>query len=141
MDPPSMIITTVRAFLRPLPSIIFSPNSLSNRWISHIEKAKEKTAQMGEVSDAAPCPLHGREELDETENDHHIFGRDREEEIDVDETVREEPTEGQKYSIDCSGGSNHGDKLIWSKNDRTDTSTDSAEEKVSQELSRSPIAF
>jgi hypothetical protein len=137
-----MVITSAsRASLRPLPFVIFTSNFLSDRGVGHIGKAEEKTAQMGEVSNAAPCPLHGREELDETENDHHIFGRDREEEIDVDETVREEPTEGQKYSIDCSGGSNHGDKLIWSKNDRTDTSTDSAEEKVSQELSRSPIAF
>jgi hypothetical protein len=136
-----MIVTTVRASLRPLSSVVFAANSLSDGWIGHIEKAEEKAAQMGEVSNAAPCPLHGREELDETENDHHIFGRDREEEIDVDETVREEPTEGQKYSIDCSGGSNHRDKLIWSKNDRTDSSTDSAEEKVSQELSRSPMAF
>ena len=136
-----MIITSVRASLRPLPFVIFAPNSLSDRWIGHIEKAEEKTAQMGEVSDAAPCPLHGREEFDETENDHHIFGRDREEEIDVDETIREEPTKGQKYSIDRSRGSNHRDELIWSKDDRTDTSTDSAEEKVSQEFSRSPIAF
>ena len=127
-----MIITpAVRAFLRPLPFIIFTADFLPDGWIGHIEKAEEKAAQMGEVSDATPCPLHGREELDETENDHHIFCRDGEEEVDVDGPIGEEPAKGEEYSIDCSGGSNHRDELIRSKDDRTDTGADSAEEKIS----------
>ena len=136
-----IIVPVIGSSLRPFSFVIFSPNSLSNRRIGHIEKTEEKATQMGEVSDAAPCPLSGREEFNKAENDHHIFSGDREEEVDVDETVREEPTKGQKYSIDPSGGSNHRDKLVRSKDNRTYTSTDSAEEKVSQELSRSPIAF
>jgi hypothetical protein len=126
-----IIIPIIWPSLRPLPPIIFSPNSLSDRRISHMEKAEEKTAQMGEVGDTPSCPFHGGKELNQTENNHHIFSRDRKEEVDVDETIREEPTKGQEYSIDCSRSSNYGDKLIRSKDDRTDTRTDSTEEKVS----------
>jgi hypothetical protein len=131
MDPPSMIITTVRAFLRPLPSIIFSPNSLSNRWISHIEKAEEKTAQMGKMSNATSCALGGREEFNQTEYDDHVFGRNGKEKIDVNRPIRKEPAESEEYSIDCSGGSNNQNVLMSKKDYGENTSTNSAEEKVS----------
>ncbi len=78
-----IVIPVSRAFLRPLPFVIFTTNFLPDRWISHIEETEEKTTQMGEVGNATPCSLHGREEFNETEDDHHVFGRDGEEEIDV----------------------------------------------------------
>ena len=136
-----IIILASRAFLRPLSPIIFSANALSDRRIGHIEKTEEKTTQVGEVSDAASCPLYGREELDQTENDHHILSGDREEEVDVNETIWEEPTKGQEYSIDRSRSSNHRDELMRGEDDRTDASPNSAEEKVSQEFPRPPITF
>ncbi len=119
--------------MRPLPSIIFSPNSLSDGWIGHIEKAEEKTAQMGEVRDTPSRSFHRRKEFNKTKDDDKVFGGDREEKVDVDETIGKKPTEGEKYSIDGSRCSNHRDALIhiWSKENGADTSTDSAEEKVS----------
>jgi hypothetical protein len=134
-----MIIAPVSgAPLRPLPFIIFPPNFEPNRWIGHIDQTEEKAAQMGEVSDTAPCSLHRREEFNESKNNNKVFGWNGKEEIDIDETIREEPTEGQKDSIDRSGGANDRNKLVWSENNCTDTGTDSAEEKVSQELPRPP---
>jgi len=54
----SMIVSsTTRAPLAPFSSVIFAANSLSDRWVGHIEKAEEKATQMSEVSDAASCTL------------------------------------------------------------------------------------
>jgi hypothetical protein len=133
-----IIVAIPGASLRPLPFIIFTPNFESNFRIDHIEQTDEKASQMGEMSNTAPCSLHGREEFDEAKDDYHILGGNGEEKVDVDEAIREEPAEGQKDSIDCSRGPNDRDELIGGENDRTDTGSDSAEEKVSQELPRPP---
>jgi len=89
-----IIIPTPRAFLGPLPFIIFPANFLPDYWIGHIEKSEEKTAEVGEMGDASSCTFGGGEEGDEAEDDHHIFGRYGEKEIDVDGTVRKEPAKG-----------------------------------------------
>ncbi len=139
-----MIVTPVAgASLRPLSPVVFTPNSLSDGWIGHVEKAEEKAAQMGKVSNAASRSFHRGKKFDKAKDNDKVFSGDGEEEIDQDGAVGEEPGKGEKYSIYCPGGSNHGDALIdlWSKENRADTGTDSTEEKVSEKSSRSPITF
>ena len=77
-----IVIFVFRAFWGPLPFVIFTTNFLPDCWIGHIEDAEDETPQMGEVRDASPRSLYGREEFDETEDDHKVFGRNGEEEID-----------------------------------------------------------
>ncbi len=86
---------------------------------------------MGEVGDPSSRSLHGREEFDETEDDHEVFGGYREEEIDVDQSIGKEPTEGKKDPVDGSGGSNDRHELIGRKDHGAESGTDSTEEKVS----------
>jgi hypothetical protein len=127
---PLMItVSTARALLRPFPFIIFTPNFLSDHWISHIKKPEDKATQMGEMRNTPSCSFHGREEFDEAENDDKVFSGNGEKEVDVDEPIWKEPTVGEKYSIDGSGSSNHRDAMIeiGSKQNGTDTGTDSAE--------------
>lgn len=78
----------------PLAFVVFTTNLLPDQRIGHIEKSEEKTAEVGEMGDASPRTFGGGEEGDEAEDDHHIFGRYGEEEIDVDGTVRKEPAKG-----------------------------------------------
>ena len=67
---------------------------------------------MGEVGNAAPCSSpRGIDELDEAIKDNKIFGRDGKEEVDIDGSIREEPSIGQKESVDRSGGSDDRDEL------------------------------
>jgi hypothetical protein len=77
-----VVIPVIRTFLRPPPFVIFPANFLSDHWINHIEKAKDQTPQVGQVSNTAPCPRPGSVKFEEAEDNHHVFGRDREEEID-----------------------------------------------------------
>ena len=77
-----IVIFVSRAFLGPLSFVIFTTNILPDHRVSHIEDAKDKTPQMGEVCNASPGSLHRGEEFDETEDDHKVFGRYGEEEID-----------------------------------------------------------
>jgi hypothetical protein len=70
-EKPLMVIVPVaRASLRPLTLIIFAANFLPNIGIGHVDKTEEKTTQMGEVSDAASCPCHGRIKFEEAIDDH-----------------------------------------------------------------------
>ncbi len=82
--------------LRPLPLVVFTSNFLPDCWISHIEKPKEDATQMGEMGNTTSCALGGREELNQPEDDDHIFGRDGKKKIDVNRTIRKEPTEGKE---------------------------------------------
>ena len=107
-----IIVTTPRASLRPLSSVIISANFLLDRWKDHIKKAKNKAPKMGQVSDATSCALHRGEEFDQTEDDDHIFSRDGEDEIDVNETIGEKPTVSKKNTIDCTRSSDHRNKLV-----------------------------
>jgi hypothetical protein len=136
-----IIVLAVRPPLGPLLLIIITAKFLPDHRVEHIKKAEEKTAQMGEMCDAAPCSLHGGEEFDEAENDHKVFSRDGEEKVDIDESVWEKPTEGEKDSIDGPGGTNYGNELIWSKNNSTNSCSDSAEEEIKKESLGSPVVF
>jgi hypothetical protein len=98
--------------------------------MGHIEKAEEKAAQVGEMSNTSSCPLSGREEFDEAENDNHIFGRDGEEEVDIDEPIWEEPAESQEDSVDCSRSPNDRNELVWGENHGTDACSNSTEKEV-----------
>ena len=124
-----VIVLTAGASLRPLPFIIFSAKFLTDRWIGHIEQAKEKTAEMGKVGDAPSHSLYRRKEFDEAENDDKVFGRNGEQKVKVDGSIGKEPAKSKKYSIDSSGSSNHWDalKLVGSKENGTDTRTDATE--------------
>jgi hypothetical protein len=51
---------------------------------------------MGEMSNATSCALGGREEFNQPEDDHHVFGRNGKEKIDVNRPIREEPPESEK---------------------------------------------
>jgi len=126
-----IVIFVSRAFLRPSPLVIFTANFFPDCWISHIEDAEDETTQMGEVRDASPRSLHGREEFDETEDDYKVLGGYWEEEIDVDQSIGKEPPKGEKDSVDGSGGSNDRHELIGRKDHGADARTDSAIEKVS----------
>ena len=136
-----IIILAIRPSLGPLPLIIFTAKSLPDRRIRHIEEAENKTTQMGEVCDTTPCSLHGGEEFDEAENDDKVFGRNGKQKVDVDEAIGKEPTKGEKHSIDGSGGTDYGDELIWSKNNSTNSCSDSTEEEIKKESFRSPVTF
>ncbi len=136
-----VIVPIARAFLVPLSSKIFAANLLSKIGVNHVDKAEEKATQMSEVSDATSCSFHGRIKFKEAIDDHQVFSRNREEKVDIDEPIWEEPSIGQEDSIDRSGGSDHRNELVGRKNDGTNPRPDPAEEKIEQEFSRSPIAF
>jgi hypothetical protein len=123
--------------------VIFSADFLPDRWHGHIEETEKQTTQMRDMSDASSASLHRGEKFDKTVEDHHILSGNREEKIEVDEPVWEKPAEGQKDSIDCSGGTNDRDSLIQirSKEDCADARTDAAEKKIPQEFLRSPVIF
>ena len=91
-----VIVPITRSSLRPLPLVVGAANFLADHRVCHIDKAEEKTTQVGEVRDTPAGSLYGREEFNKAENNDEIFGRDREEEVDVDETVWEKPTVGKK---------------------------------------------
>jgi hypothetical protein len=126
-----IIIPVVGSLLRPFPSIISSPDFLSNRWIGHIEKAEKKAAQMGEMSNPTPCSFGGREEFDETEDDDKVFGGYWEEEVDVDKAVGKEPTKGEEQTVDGSGSSDNQYVLMSKKDHGKYTSANPTEEKKS----------
>jgi len=139
-----MIVTpAVGASLRPFSFVIFTANFLSDRRVEHIKDAKEKTAKMGEVGDAPSRSPYRREEFDEAENDDKVFGRNGEQKVDVDEPIGKEPTEGEKDSVDGSGGAYHRNALVLEGSEKsgTKTCTDSTEQKISYELFRSKIVF
>lgn len=77
-----VVIPIVWASLRPLPFVISTAKFLPDHGISHIEEAEDQTPQVGQVGNATPCPRPGSVKLEKTEDDHHVFGRDGEEEID-----------------------------------------------------------
>ena len=136
-----VIIFIVRTSLIPLTLIIFAANLLSNVGIEHVDETEEKATEMREVSDAASCSFHGRIKFKETVDDHQVFCRNREEKVDIDEPIWEEPSIGQEDSIDRSGGSDHRNELKRRENDGANPRPDPAEEKIEQEFSRSPVAF
>ena len=136
-----IIIFIARTFLRPLTLIVFAANLLSKIGVNHVDETEEKATQMGEVSDAASCPLHGRIKFKEAVDDHQVFSRNREEKVNIDEPIWEEPSIGQEDSIDRSGGSDHRNELVGRNKDGANPCPDPAEEKIEQEFSRSPIAF
>ncbi len=138
-----IIIFVTRTSLRPLALIVFAANLLSKIGVDHVDKAEEKATQMSEVRNASPRSLDRRDEFNEAEDDNEIFGRDREEKVDIYEPIWEEPSIGQEDSIDRSRGSDHRNPAIRirSKKNCTDTSTDPAEEEIEQEFSRSPVAL
>jgi len=136
-----VIVPVVGCSLIPFPFIIFAADFLSKIGISHIDKPKKEATQMGEVSNAPSCSLHGREEFDEAIDDDQVFSRNGEEKIDVNESIWEKPAEGQKYSVDGTRGSDYGDKLIGREDDSTNSGPHSTEEEIDQKLSRSPVTF
>ena len=106
-----VVIPVVRTFLRPLPFVIFPPNFLPDRWIGHIEKAKDKTPQVGQVSNTTPRPRPGGVKFEETKDNYHVFGRNRNgKEHEENGTIREEPGKGEKDSVDGSGGTDDRDE-------------------------------
>jgi hypothetical protein len=136
-----IIIFVTRSFLRPPTVIILAANFLSNVGGDHVDETEEEATQMSEVSDAAPCSCHGRIKLKEAIDDHKVFGGNREEKVDIDKPIWEEPSVGQQDSINGSGGSDHGNKLRRRENCGANSRPDTTEEKIEQEFSRSPIAF
>jgi hypothetical protein len=91
-----VIVPIVRASLGPLFFVIFAANSLPDDRVAHIDDSEQKATQMGEVRNPRTGSLYGREEFNKAEDNDKIFGRDGEEEVDVDETVWKKPTVGQK---------------------------------------------
>ena len=136
-----IIILVVGASLRPFPLVVLTTNLLPNHRVGHIEKPEEQAAQMGKVSNSSSGPLHGSKEFNEAIDDHQIFGRDREEEINVDEPIGKEPTVSKKNSVDRSRGSNNRNKLVGNEEHCTNARPDSTKEKISQELPRPPIVL
>ena len=137
-DKPLMVvILIVGAFLIPFPSVVRAANLLSKIGVDHVDETEEKATQMSEVRNASPRSLDRRDEFNEAEDDNEIFGRDREEKVDIYEPIWEEPSIGQEDSIDRSRGSDHRNPAIRirSKKNCTDTSTDPTEEKIEQEFS------
>jgi hypothetical protein len=115
---------------------------LADRWITHVKEAEEKTAEVGKVGNAASgSSLRGINELQEAIKDNKVFGRDREEKINIDEPVGEEPAESQEKPVNGSGGSDHGEPLVWRENDRADPCSNPAEEKVKKKLPGTPVVF
>ena len=139
-----VVIPILGTFLIPFPFVVGATNLLPYIGVPHIDEAEEKTTEMGEVGDSATgSSLERGEEFDEPINDDHIFCRDGEEEVDIDEAVGEEPSIGEKDSIDRSGCADHRDALIvmGREEDRADPCTDPAEKEKSQKLFRSPVTF
>jgi hypothetical protein len=95
-----IIVPAPWSSLRPFPFVIVTTNFLADDRVSHIKKSEEKSTQMGEVSDATSCPRSGREEFNETKDDHHIFGWDGKEKVEVDETIWKKPAKGEEDSVD-----------------------------------------
>ena len=93
---------------------------------------------MGKMGNASPNSPHRRKEFDEAENDHHVFRRDREKEIDVNGSIGEEPAKREQDAIDRPGGS---DDRIRRKENSKNSRTDTTKEEVEKEPSRPPIAF
>ena len=91
-----IIILIIGALLRPLPLVIFAPNLLPDDGVGHIDQTEQEATQVGEVRDTPAGSLYGREEFNKAEDNDKIFGRDGEEEVDVDETGWKKPTVGQK---------------------------------------------
>ena len=125
-----VIVSIVRAFLIPLTLIIFAANLLSKIGVAHVDETEEKAAQMSEVSNAASCSLHGRIKFKETIDNHQVFSRNREEKVDIDGSIWEQPSISQEDSIDRSGGSDHRNELIGRENDSANSRPDPAEEKI-----------
>ena len=136
-----IIPSTARAPLAPFPSVIFAADSLPDEGVYHVDESEEKAAQMGEVCNASSCAFGRRVELDEAKDDHHIFGGNGEEEVDVDETIGKEPAVSEKDAVDGSRGSDHGDELKGRQGHCADSRADSAEEKVAKKLFRTPIVL
>lgn len=124
-----------------LPFEAFSADFLSNGWVGHVQDPENKASQMGQVGNSPSGSLRGCIEFNEAEDDHKILRRDRDQEVDVNEAIREEPAKCQKDSINSSGSSDHRNKLIRGKNDRANARTDTAEQEISQEFSRAPVAL
>jgi hypothetical protein len=77
-----IIVLVPRALLSPFPLIVFTANFLPDRRISHVEEPKDQTPQVRQVGNPTPSPGPGSVKLQETKDDYHVFGGDREEEID-----------------------------------------------------------
>jgi len=123
-----------RALLRPFSFIVFAADLLPKDGIEHIRQPKEKTSQMGEVSNSASGSSKRREEFDEAEKDDKVFCGDGEQEIDIDGSIGEEPPVGQKESVDSSRSSDHWDELVGRENHGADPRPDSTKEKISQKF-------
>jgi hypothetical protein len=65
-----VIVLVVRTFLIPFSFVVGAANLLSKIGIAHVDKTKEKAPEMGEVSDAASCSLHGRIKFKEAIDNH-----------------------------------------------------------------------
>jgi len=83
------------------------------------------------MSNTSSCPLYRGEEFDQTIDDHKIFGRDGEEEVDIDEPIWEKPAESQEDSVDCSRSTNDRNELVGGENHGTDACSNSTEKEVS----------
>ena len=110
---------------------------MPDRRINHIEEPEHETSQMGQMSDATPC-RSGREQFHKAKNDDHVFRTDREEEIDVNGTIGEEPAKSEKDAIDRAGGS---EDRIWRKENGKNPRANTAEEEIEKKSSRPPITF
>src|SRR4030042_3228784 len=83
-----VIITfVIRSFRGPFSFVMFASDLLLQGGISHVDQPDEKAAEVGEMGDAPACPTNGREEFDQAEDDHHIFCRNGEEKINIDEQL------------------------------------------------------
>jgi hypothetical protein len=123
-----------RALLRPFSFIVLAADFLPKDGIEHIRQSKEKTSQMGEVSNSASGSSKRREEFDEAEKDDKVFCGDGEQEIDIDGPMGEEPPEGQKESVDRSRSPDYRDELFGRENHGADPCPDSTKEKISQKF-------
>ena len=94
-----VIVPLIRTSPRPFSFVIFTTDFLADRRVDHINKPKEKTAQMGQVGDTTSCPFCGREEFDQTEYDNHVFGRNGKEKVDIDHSIGKEPSKSKEYSV------------------------------------------
>lgn len=64
------------------------------------QHAENHTAQMRKVRHTVGGAQHAVCQFDDTENQHEPLGLDGEQEVDVNQVVREQPAEGQQYAVD-----------------------------------------
>src|SRR5262245_1235222 len=93
---------------------------------------------MRDVGDPAATRGHRREKCNRAEDHHEPLGLDRNDHVQVDDSVREQNAVSKQQSVYRAGRTNGRGSGVWTYKDRGDGRTDSANEEILRELLRSP---